>query len=80
MASLKKPFLVFNLIALLFICSSVQAMGGANEMAIPITGRVTSSTGEPLSGVSVTLKGTQTGTTTDASGNYSIQCRIKTQC
>lgn len=39
---------------------------------IPITGRVTGPNGEALPGVSVTIRGTQTGTTTDANGNFSI--------
>lgn len=38
----------------------------------PITGRITSSTGEPIAGVSVTVKGTTSGTSTDAEGNFSI--------
>jgi TonB-linked SusC/RagA family outer membrane protein len=37
-----------------------------------ITGRVVSSTGEPLQGVSVKIKGSSLGTQTDASGNFSI--------
>ncbi|WP_346318058.1 TonB-dependent receptor [Chitinophaga sp. YIM B06452] len=37
-----------------------------------VTGRVTSTTGEGLPGVSVVIKGTQTGTATDENGNYSI--------
>src|SRR3990170_1155986 len=36
-----------------------------------ITGTV-SSAGKPLAGVSITVKGTNNGTTTDGSGNYSI--------
>ncbi|HYE56763.1 MAG TPA: SusC/RagA family TonB-linked outer membrane protein, partial [Chitinophagaceae bacterium] len=39
---------------------------------ITITGRVTGPNNEPLPGVSVTIRGTQTGTTTDANGNFSI--------
>ena len=39
---------------------------------IPVTGKVTGPAGEGLSGVSVTIKGTQTGTTTDAEGNFSL--------
>ncbi len=39
---------------------------------IRITGRVVSATGEPLSGASVFVKGSRTGTTTDANGNFSI--------
>ncbi|HKH62559.1 MAG TPA: SusC/RagA family TonB-linked outer membrane protein, partial [Flavitalea sp.] len=45
------------------------------EIAIPdiaVSGKITGAAGEPLSGVSVTIKGTQTGTTTDAQGNYSL--------
>ncbi|HRE51977.1 MAG TPA: SusC/RagA family TonB-linked outer membrane protein [Flavitalea sp.] len=37
-----------------------------------IRGRVTDANGEPLAGVSVTLKGTNIGTTTDQDGRYSI--------
>src|SRR3954464_1413427 len=37
-----------------------------------ITGRITDSSGAPLSNVSVQVKGTNTGTFTDANGNYSI--------
>ncbi len=37
-----------------------------------IRGKVTNSQGEPLTGVSVVVKGTTTGTSTDESGNYSI--------
>jgi len=37
-----------------------------------ITGRITDSSGAPLSNVSVQVKGTNAGTSTDANGNYSI--------
>jgi TonB-linked SusC/RagA family outer membrane protein len=37
-----------------------------------VTGHVTSAAGEPLLGVSVSVKGTNTATATDASGDYSI--------
>jgi len=39
---------------------------------VKITGRVTSATGEPLAGVSVFVKGSRSGTVTDANGNFSI--------
>lgn len=48
---------------------------GAIDMAlqdIKITGRVTSATGEPLSGASISVKGSRLGTVTDANGNFSI--------
>ncbi|MGV3502779.1 MAG: SusC/RagA family TonB-linked outer membrane protein [Adhaeribacter sp.] len=39
-----------------------------------VTGRVTDAdNGDPLPGVSIVLKGTSTGTTTDASGNYRLE-------
>ncbi len=37
-----------------------------------VTGKVTAATGEVLPGVSVNIKGSTSGTSTDASGNYSI--------
>ncbi len=37
-----------------------------------VTGTVTNEKGEPVSGASVTIKGTTTGTTTNTTGNYSI--------
>src|SRR5690606_16726662 len=38
-----------------------------------VTGRVANSNGEPLVGVSVTVKGSTGGTSTDAQGNFSIE-------
>jgi TonB-linked SusC/RagA family outer membrane protein len=37
-----------------------------------IVGQVTDAKGDPLAGVSIMIKGTQIGTNTDATGNYSI--------
>ena len=37
-----------------------------------VSGHVTDATGEPLIGVSVTIKGTSTGTVTDFEGNYTL--------
>ncbi|HEY9361726.1 MAG TPA: carboxypeptidase-like regulatory domain-containing protein, partial [Chitinophagaceae bacterium] len=42
------------------------------SLAIAVSGQVTSSQGTPLRGVSVTVKGTATGTSTDGRGAYSI--------
>ena len=39
---------------------------------IRVSGRVTGAGGQPLQGVSVSIKGTQTGTTTDSEGNFSL--------
>lgn len=41
--------------------------------AIPVKGRVTDEQGEPLSGVTVTVKGTKIFTQTDASGNFLLE-------
>jgi TonB-linked SusC/RagA family outer membrane protein len=47
---------------------ALPALGQSNI----VTGKVTNSTGEPLTGVSVTVKGATAGTSTDANGSYSI--------
>lgn len=38
----------------------------------PVTGTITSQTGEPLQGVSISLKGTNRGTSTDSAGQFTI--------
>ncbi len=43
-----------------------------NNKEVRITGRVVAATGEPLAGVSVLIRGSRTGTSTDANGNFSI--------
>ncbi len=44
----------------------------ADLQDIRVTGKVTNTAGEGLVGVSVSVKGTRTGTITDANGNYTI--------
>lgn len=44
----------------------------AAEQAIPIAGTITDMDGAPLPGVTVMIKGTTLGTTTDIDGNFSI--------
>jgi TonB-linked SusC/RagA family outer membrane protein len=39
---------------------------------IKITGKITGENGEPLSGVSITVKGTSNGTSTDNNGNFTL--------
>jgi len=43
-----------------------------NASAIPIKGKITSDKGEELVGVSVTVKGSTTGTITDVNGNFTL--------
>lgn len=44
-----------------------------SQPTAPITGRVTDDKGEGLPGVTVLVKGTTTGTSTDANGNFTIE-------
>ncbi|MBC9796010.1 TonB-dependent receptor [Sinomicrobium weinanense] len=43
---------------------------------ITVSGKVTDESGEPLVGVSITVKGTTQGTTTDFDGNYAIDAAM----
>jgi TonB-linked SusC/RagA family outer membrane protein len=52
----------------LLLFASIQTFAQTNR----VTGKVTGESGEALAGVSVTVKGSNTGTTTDANGNYTI--------
>ncbi|GAB4030027.1 SusC/RagA family TonB-linked outer membrane protein [Spirosoma jeollabukense] len=62
-----RPILLISWLLSLFVCEPLMAQD------IPITGRVTSSDdGSPLPGVSVVVKGTSRGTTTDVEGNYRV--------
>src|SRR5665647_259350 len=54
---------------LLLLFSFTTAMSQSKT----VTGKVTSGNGEDLSGVTVTIKGTKTATTTNATGQYSIK-------
>ena len=58
--------IILNLLVLLgFVLS-------ASAQTRTVTGKVTDANGSPISNVSVIIKGTKVGTTTDAEGNYSI--------
>ena len=57
---------------LVVLKETVDEASLAELQEVRVTGRVTSSTGEGLAGVSITVKGTRTGTTTDASGNFAL--------
>lgn len=51
---------------------SPTANNKKHSYAIDVTGRVTNAAGEALPGVSITIKGTTNGTTTDENGKFSI--------
>lgn len=64
---MRKLFTTLNVVAVLFFTGSVFAQ------TVTVTGTVSDKeTSETLIGVSVILKGSTTGTTTDANGNYRI--------
>lgn len=50
----------------------VSLVEGVQQQQKTITGKVTDSSGEPLPGATVMVKGTTIGTITDADGNYSL--------
>lgn len=59
--------LVFLLLSSLLFSMVAQAQR--------VSGRVTDENNEPLPGVSIVIKGTATGTTTDDTGRYSVEAR-----
>ena len=59
-------------LALLMLLAVLPLLGWAQQM---VRGVVTDKAGEPLIGVSVLVKGTPTGVTTDIDGNYAIAAR-----
>ncbi|WP_133463409.1 TonB-dependent receptor [Sunxiuqinia elliptica] len=54
------------------IAISTNSAKNAVQQEITVSGRVTESSGSPLPGVTVIIKGTTKGTITDFDGNYSI--------
>lgn len=46
--------------------------GAGDDLDVTVSGRVIGPTGDPLNGVSVTVKGTSTGTTTNTNGEYAL--------
>ncbi|WP_324675492.1 TonB-dependent receptor [Hymenobacter sp. GOD-10R] len=52
--------------------STLEAHNSSVPMAVTVAGRVTQANGEGLPGVTVLVKGTSNGTTTDASGSFSL--------
>lgn len=64
---MKKRFLLG--LALLLLCAITWAQ------TTTVTGKVLDDNGNPVPGVSVFVKGTKTGTVTDAQGNYSLKIK-----
>jgi len=71
---MKKHVQVFSVLLLFLISTSAFQAFGQN---IQIAGKVTdASTGQTLPGVSILVKNTTVGTTTDLNGRYSVQAKI----
>ncbi|MES1215421.1 MAG: TonB-dependent receptor plug domain-containing protein, partial [Bacteroidota bacterium] len=47
-------------------------IGGSDENDVTVSGRVTGPSGDPLSGVSISIKGRSTGTTSNVNGEYAL--------
>jgi TonB-dependent SusC/RagA subfamily outer membrane receptor len=56
----------------LVVISAGSIEKGKASFELPVRGRVTNNNGEPLAGASVSVKGTNMGTTTDATGRFSL--------
>ncbi|MBX2921694.1 MAG: SusC/RagA family TonB-linked outer membrane protein [Chitinophagaceae bacterium] len=74
---LKDQFLVYQIIGKIIVIKQeaaivppVENILKAMPPPVDISGRVTNAKNEPLEGVSVTVKGTQAGTTTNADGRF----------
>ncbi|MCK8490400.1 MULTISPECIES: SusC/RagA family TonB-linked outer membrane protein [Spirosoma] len=62
--------IVLGCLILLHIASGVAVSARAAE--VPVSGRITDEKGEALPGVSIVLKGTTRGTTTDGNGQFKL--------
>ena len=62
-------------ITCLFIVATATAMAQTHQ--VTLTGVVVDTSGEPLVGVSISIKGTNTGTITNADGKFTISAAIK---
>jgi TonB-linked SusC/RagA family outer membrane protein len=70
----KKTFLTKQLfcLLLLFFCKCALAQQSDDTRPITLSGKVTDENGEPLSGVSVAIKGTKKGTASNAAGVFTL--------
>ena len=67
----KTHLLWIPLVVCLFLVKSVNVMA-AIEQAIHVKGQVVDSTGEPVIGANIVVKGTNTGVISDIDGNFAI--------
>jgi TonB-linked SusC/RagA family outer membrane protein len=69
---LLKPFTCLMIMATAFNSNAATLIKIAVNQAIQVSGTVTDETNQPLPGVSIMIKNTNKGTSTDVSGKYSI--------
>src|ERR1044071_7224370 len=62
----------FMLLAVSFLLMLCFSLSGFAQNSIRVKGRVTNQTGQPVSGASVTVRGSSGGTTTNDNGEYEI--------
>ncbi len=65
-------FLLLLITALTGNSISVYSQATTQQGSWPLSGTITSATGQPLSGVSIVVKGTKTGAQTDAEGSFRL--------
>jgi TonB-dependent SusC/RagA subfamily outer membrane receptor len=73
---MKQPLRLPGLAALIALCLAFQPAWAQTRT---LSGRVTTEAQEPLPGVSVVVKGTSTGTTTDSEGRYRLAVEAPAQ-
>ena len=69
---LKDTGLGYKFIDKYIAISTISELKSANQQQKTVTGKITDSSGTSLPGVSIVVKGTTTGTITDANGFYSL--------
>src|SRR4051812_36106598 len=62
----------FSFAFILFLSTLLFSTAIHAQQVRPISGHVISGTGQPLSGASVRVKGTNVGTSTDSSGAFTV--------
>lgn len=74
-----KPILLCGLLATAMVTfrpMEITAQATVSTTAVNVSGDVVDSTGEPLIGATIMVKGTSTGTVTDIDGHYTIKAEI----
>lgn len=62
----------YRIVSRQILLSDKSESSQVGQQSITVSGKVTDSSGQPLPGVTVVVKGTTTGTITDTDGNYAL--------